>query len=1183
MKNIIILLQISLLALACTRKDPAMFVLLNSKETGVTFNNDITESDSLNILDDEFIYNGGGVGVGDFNGDGLSDLYFTGSQVDNKLYLNRGNMKFEDVTGISGTAKSNGQWSSGVNVLDINRDGLADIYVCNTFINNPQKRKNLLFINQGNNEQGVPVFLEQADQYGIADTTHSSHAQFFDSDNDGDLDLFIGVNVMDTKIPNRYVEKVTDGSAQNTDRLYRNDNGKFTDVSLKSGIRYAGFSHSTLTADFNGDGWQDIYVANDYVSNDLLYLNNRKGGFENQISGIFKHQAASAMGSDLGDINNDGLSDMFTTEMLPYYNKRKKLFLGANNYSTYINNNQYGYEYQFGRNVMQLNRGLDPKTGLPVFSDVAFMTGTQETEWSWAPLLADYDNDGNCDLFVTNGFPRDVTDHDFALYYSTDRYLIAPVDLQERIPQVKSPKFLFKNYGELSFEDISESAGVAIPAFSNGAAYADLDNDGDLDLVVNNIDQEAFIFKNTLNDSEKKPDYLRIKLEGRPENPDAFGAEVTACFNGKKQKTNAVSGRGYLSCSERVFHFGLGNATTLDSVIVNWGGNETSVFKNLNINSLNIIKYSESKKFPAFAIARNALLNELEKGALGLDFTPAEFDYIDFNAQPTLPHKFTQYGPALAVGDVNGDGDDDLLCGGSAQHDAVLFFSSVAEGFDRSTLSLKSESNKQEEDLGLLLFDADSDADLDIYIARGSPQQAPAWPYYQDVLFVNDGSGSFTPAPGAVPKETSCNQSARAADFDGDGDPDIVSCGRVMPKNYPKPDRSFILRNDTQRGGPPVFTDVTREVCPELEYIGMVSDVLWTDFNNDFRPDLVVAGEWMPLVFFENKNGKLVRISKPFGTVEPSGWWTSLSAADFDNDGDTDYIAGNMGTNTYFQCSADEPVRVYAKDFDNNGVYDPFISCYWKDSLGRKHEYFYHTRDDMLKQLISLRKKYNTYGQLGEATVQDIFTPKQLEGAQILQADFMASCLVENLGGGKFRLSPLPPIAQVAPVFGVLPRDVNNDGIVDVILTGNDYGMELIQGRADASYGLVLINSGNSFRALEPGESGFTVSGDARALVSLIFPGRELVVASQNNAPLRVFELPHPRGIAPIRIAQQETTAVALFPDGRKTRFEFYTGNGFLSQSSKTLFWPAGAQRIELYNSQGQKTRTLQESEQIAR
>lgn len=494
MKNIFLLLQITMLALACTRKNPGMFVLLNSTETGVTFNNDITESDSLNILDDEFIYNGGGVGVGDFNGDGLSDLYFTGSQVDNKLYLNRGNMKFEDVTGISGTSKSDGQWSSGVNVLDINCDGRADIYVCNTFIANPRKRKNLLFVNQGNNEQGIPSFVEQAELYGIADTTHSSHAQFFDSDNDGDLDLFIGVNVMDTKIPNRYVEKVTDGSAPNTDRLYRNDNGKFTDVSLKSGIRYAGFSHSTLTADFNGDGWQDIYVANDYVSNDLLYLNDRKGGFENRIAGIFRHQAASAMGSDLGDINNDGLSDMFTTEMLPYYNKRKKLFLGANNYSTYINNNQYGYEYQYGRNVLQLNRGADPQTGLPVFSDVAFMTGTQETEWSWAPLLADYDNDGNCDLFVTNGFPRDVTDHDFALYFSTDRYLIAPVDLQERIPQVKSPKFLFKNHGELSFEDISESAGVAVPAFSNGAACADLDNDGDLDLIVNNIDQEAFYF-----------------------------------------------------------------------------------------------------------------------------------------------------------------------------------------------------------------------------------------------------------------------------------------------------------------------------------------------------------------------------------------------------------------------------------------------------------------------------------------------------------------------------------------------------------------------------------------------------------------------------------------------------------------------------------------------------------------
>jgi hypothetical protein len=358
---------------------------------------------------------------------------------------------------------------------------------------------------------------------------------------------------------------------------------------------------------------------------------------------------------------------------------------------------------------------------------------------------------------------------------------------------------------------------------------------------------------------------------------------------------------------------------------------------------------------------------------------------------------------------------------------------------------------------------------------------------------------------------------------------------------------------------------------------------LWTDFNNDFRPDLVIAGEWMPLVFFENRNGKLVRLGNPFGSTDPQGWWTSLAAADFDNDGDTDYIAGNIGTNTYFQCSAGEPVRVYAKDFDNNGVYDPFISCYWKDSLGRKYEYFYHTRDDMLKQLISLRKKFNGYGQLGEAAVRDVFTPKELEGAQILEADFMASCLVENLGDGKFRLTTLPPVAQVAPIFGVLPRDVNNDGITDLIITGNDYGMELIQGRADASYGLVLINSGNSFRPLEPGESGFSVSGDARALVSLFFDNRELLVASQNAAPLRVFELPHPKSVTPVRLTQQETTALAVFPDGRKSRFEFYCGNGFLSQSSGIIYVPAGAQSIEIYNSKGQKTRTIQASELIAR
>ncbi len=1193
-----------LFAFGCKNNTPkTLFVSLDSKQTGIEFENTITESDSLNIFNSEFIYNGGGVGIGDLNGDGLQDIFFTGNQVENKLYLNKGNLKFEDITVKSGISKKTGVWSQGINMIDINRDGKQDIYVCNTFNKNSELRKNQLFVNQGNDAQGIPHFLDLAAEYGLADTTHSSSAQFFDYDNDGDLDVFIAVNFMDTKYPNQYFPKVLDGSSPNRDVLYRNDwsaklgHPVFTDVSIKSGIKLEGYSHSCLINDFNEDGYPDIYVANDYVTNDLIYINQKNGTFKNEAAAIFKHQSASAMGSDVADINNDGKLDFFTTEMLPYTNKRKKLFLNANNYTTYTNNDKFGFEYQYARNTMQLNRGINPTTGLPVFSDVSFLGDVQETEWSWTPLLADFDNDGNRDIFVTNGFPRDVTDHDFGAYRSTISYLIPELELQKTIPQIKVPKFIFKNEGNLHFTDQSKAWGVDKIGFSNGAAYADLDNDGDLDLVVNNIDQKAFVFENRLRQEsgirsqvsgKQEPDtrhlisdssnYVRLNLVGSALNPDAIGAKVTVFFDGKMQAASIESGRGYASTSEHIIHFGIGAAAKVDSVQINWGQvlgikyQQTVSGEKIKINSETRIVDTCQLSVVGLQLPVNFKPTTLNGQQSTVNYKHSENDFIDFNFQKTIPHKFSQYGPSISVGDVNGDGLEDFYIGGSAGYDGTWFLQTKEGKFNRKDVAYKLDPKKQEEELGTLLFDADGDGDLDLYIVHGSGQYVADSPFYQDVLCINDGKGNFKIAPNALPKETSCGQVVKAVDIDGDGDLDLFVGGRVLPNAYPKTDKSYILRNDSKEKDKPIFTDITAEICPELSSIGLISDAIFTDFNGDGKPDLILAGEWMPVTFFQHVDGKFVNVTSQSGIADKKGWWTSITAGDFDNDGDIDYVVGNFGKNTYFKCDEAFPMTIYAKDFDKNGLYDPFISCYFKDSTGKKQEYFYHTRDDMIKQLVLIKRKFQTYGSFGLATVDKVFTAEELKDAQIMKANWMYSSYIENLGNGKFKMTALPYQAQIAPVYGMIPYDFDNDGLLDVAMVGNDFGMELLQGRADGFNGLILKNlGGGSFKAVELNESGFYVPGDGRALtkinmgdcrdVPLWSPSNQrrpqgcaptLFLASQNQGDLKVFS-PNSSNSKIIYPQKGEIKAQIILKNGQKRTQEFYWGHSFLSQQTNSI------------------------------
>lgn len=1174
-----------ILLTSCGQKDssPTLFTKIEPVQSGLHFNNQLVENDSINIIDNEFVYNGAGVALGDLNDDGLDDIFFAGNQVDNKLFLNRGNLKFEDISQKAKIGKSDSLfWSSGVSIIDVNADGKKDIYVCNTFYKDSLRRKNLLYIHQGTNDKGIPIFKEMGEAYGIADYTYSSHAQFFDYDNDGDLDLFIGVNRIEGIDPSEFRPLDDDGTSLSRDKLYENQwndslrHPYFVDISEQAGIRYHGYSHSTLINDFNEDGWLDIYVANDFLSNDLMYMNNQDGTFTNRAGEVFQHFSLSSMGSDLADIDNDGRMDIYTTEMQPYYNKRKKLFQGPSSYQKEIFTKKYGYENQYARNTMQLNLGINPETGNPIFGDMGMYAGVQETDWSWAPLFADLDNDGWQDLFITNGFPKDVTDRDFGDFRITASRLVSKETLIAAIPEIKIPNFVFKNQGDLGFADVTQEWGLNFGTFSSGAAYGDLDNDGDLDLVINNINEPVLLLRNNLDQTASNNNYLRMQLIGKKENTAAIGAVAELYTKGIIQKKSVLSGRGYLSQPENILHFGLGNATVADSIIIYWPGEGKQKLTNVKVDTLLQITYNTS-----------ALRVDNTKDKIGkidfqevsknynLDHLSEDHDFIDFNFQRTLPHKFSQYGPSLAIGDVNNDGLEDMFVAASRKFKQKWFLQQKDGTFKQSEVTYKKDAELQEEDAGTLLFDADNDGDLDLYIARGCGQYPAGHEFYKDVLLLNDGKGNFTESEESLPDITANSSAIKAADYDRDGDLDLFVGSRVLPFSYPMADRSYILRNESTKGNPK-FVDATEDVFPETNP-GLISDALWTDFNGDFWPDLILAGEWMPLRFFKNENGKLVEATKDTGIDNNMGWWNSLAAADLDNDGDMDYIAGNSGKNIYFKGSAEEPVRVYAKDLDDNGTIDPLISYYLRDSIGTRKEYLYHPWQDVTKQFVGIRKKFNSFGAFGESTLPEMFSDGLLDDATVLSFNYMQSSWVENLGNGKFEIHPLPTAAQLAPIYGIVPKHLDNDNFVDLLLVGNDYGMEVQQGPADALVGLALRNTGKgNFMPIALEKSHFLVPGDGKSLVTLNIDNEKmLVVASQNNDSLRVFEPKQRLFKSLLQLEPNEVRSQIKFKDGSHSVQEFYWGNTFQSQSSRTLTINANAAEIRIFDALGKETRKI--------
>jgi len=1175
---------ISLLAViitSCGRS--TLFEKIGSDKSGIHFNNTIVENDSINPLDMEFLYNGGGVAVGDFNKDGLPDLYFTASTVSNKLYLNKGNLKFEDVTDKAGV-NGEGRWCNAASVVDVNNDGLDDIYVCATIYRDANRRKDLFYINQGINKDGIPVFKEMAKEYGLADTSLSVHAAFFDYDNDGDLDLYL----LTTKLAQRDAtsfagRNAIDTTRKDVDKLFRNDwndslkHPVFTDVSAQAGIKEHGYGLGVAVADINRDGWKDIYVTNDFYGSDLLYMNNHDGTFKECVRTVLKHTSQNAMGNDIADINNDGWADIIAVDMNPEDNFRKKKNMNGNNYFVYQNMMNGAYMLQYVRNTLQLNMGAtvneNDSIGYPVFGDISFMAGVAETDWSWNPSIADFDNDGNRDIIITNGYPRDVTDHDFALFRAKTQSLMAKKDLIEEIPQIKIPNYAYRNTGNLHFEKVTNDWGMNEPSFSNGAVYVDLDNDGDLDYVINNINDEATLYENTTNSKDKiKKNYLNINFKGSSSNIHGLGAIASVYYAGKMQVYENSPYRGYLSTVDSKAFFGLDTTAKIDSLVINWNTGEKQVIANVPVNQLLTVDIRNAVKQPenSSKLASGNLFTEVTH-SIGINYSNFETDFIDFNEQRLLPHKLSDYGPALASGDIDGNGLDDIIVGGSGDHTASILLQQANGQFTRTQIPMPfGKDIYRPENLGTLLFDADNDGDLDVYFASGSNQFPADSKNYQDWLFINDGKGNFSVDTTAIPANYTSKSCVKAADIDGDGDLDLFIGGRVLPGKYPLPVSSFIYRNDSQNGKIQ-FTDVTSQAAPALKNIGLVCDGLWTDFDGDGQIDLIVAGEWMPLQFFKNNKGKLENVSAASGINDEKGWWNSITAGDFDNDGDIDYIAGNLGKNAFYRASKQYPVNMYAKDFDKNKSIDIITTVYLPDEKGELKEFPAQTREEHVDQIPSLKKKFLTYKEFGRATINDIFSAEEMKDALKLQANNFESSYIENLGNGKFKLHALPVMAQIAPLYAGVAEDFNHDGNLDIAFTGNDFGTEVGNGRYNALNGLVMLGDGKgNFAPLSILQSGVFIPGDGRALIRLKGADSSyLLAASQNNNTLKVFKSKRNYQFYPI--LPNDQYCLLTLKNGKKRKQEFYKGESYLSQSGATLVADETIAGIEIVNSKNEK------------
>ncbi|MCY3630450.1 MAG: VCBS repeat-containing protein [Bacteroidota bacterium] len=1086
---------------ACTAEKGPLFEQIDAKESGIDFENALRYEDEFNVYRYRNFYNGGGVAIGDINNNGLPDVFLTGNQTPNRLYLNEGNFQFRDISeeaGITGTRA----WSTGVSMADINGDGLLDLYICNSGIISGDDRRNELYINQGDG-----TFQELGRTYGLDDAGLSTHATFLDYDRDGDVDMFLVNNsfrsILDfnLEVNTRHVPHMAGG-----DRLFRNEapDAHFTDVTASSGIYRSeiGFGLGASVGDVNRDGWPDLYISNDFFEYDYLYINNQDGTFSESLQKSIKSVSAAAMGADMADLNGDGYLDIFVTDMLPATDYRLKTVSAFDSWERYITYVRDDYYHQFTRNTLQMNRGKDLNSTVR-FAEVGRMLRLHASDWSWGALIADYDHDGTRDIFVANGIYRDLTNADYLeeIRDEDTRNLLTSenyVDwktLIEMIPTQPIPNHMFAGNPTRPFDDFTEAWGLSAPGFSNGSAYADLDLDGDLDLLINNIGGAPMLFRNRATDQFQNRQWLQIVLEGRPPNTQAVGAQISAWQGSRLWYIEQQPVRGFQSSVDPVLHLGLGPDTkTLDSLVIHWPNGAVTHHENVRTSQrLEFQEPSASSEsthapFPTQPTKQDPLLIQIDADSIGLGWRHRENVFSDFDQQPLLFHMRSTEGPAMCKGDLNGDGQQDLYLGGARNQAGAIFVQTDRGSFEQIPQSVL-EGDATSEDVDCEWLDIDADGDQDLFVASGSSELPSSSSALVDRLYLNDGTGSLSRGEsliGLSPRGFSPTSTVCSLDFDTDGDLDLFLGGRLQPFAYGVPVRSQLLSND----GTGTFTDATSRLAPNLESIGLVTDAACADFDGDGRPDLLLGGEWMPLTLLKNDQGAFVPTAA--GLENTAGWWQSILALDLDEDGDLDFIAGNHGLNSRFK----PPVDMWVADFDRNGSVEQVLAR-TIDGL----QLPWHLRHDLVGQIPHLVRTFPTYASYAEATIQDIFSEEELSRATHLRVNELRSMIGINDGAGNFTLNSAPQEIQLSPVYGMANLPTENGHLI--LAGGNLHEVKPEAGRYDASYGTAFMTP--STEPLTWHASGFFVEGQVRQILTIEVNGRTHVIVARNNDTLSIF------------------------------------------------------------------------------